>query len=181
MQNRTSFFSNLNSSAKELKSVKSITMCGALIALYIVLDYIGVKIPDNQASFSFITFALLGHLFGPVTGTLASIPADLISVLTQANGAPFWGFTISAMLTCFVFSFFLYKRTPKLWRIIAARAIINIGINSFLNPFWLTIILPTPKAYSVYVVSHLIKNLGLLIIEIPVLWLVLNALKRINK
>ena len=131
MQNRNSFLSRIKSSAEELKSVKSITLCGALIALYIVLDYIGVKIPDNQASFSFIAFALLGHLFGPVTGMLASIPADLLSVFTQCL-TPFWGFTVSAMLTCLVFALFLYKRKPKLWRIIVARLIINIGINSLI-------------------------------------------------
>ncbi len=173
MQNR------IKSSAKELKSTKSIVLCGALIALYIVLDFFGAKTLDNQASLSFLAFALLGFAFGPVTATLASIPADLLSVFTQGQ-TPFWGFTLSAMLTCLIFAIFLYKREIKLWRIIAARTIINIGINSFLNALWLTMFLSSPKGYWAYFTSHITKNLILLPFEILVLWLVLKALKRIK-
>lgn len=178
MQNRISFFSRIKSSALELKSTNSIATCGIIIALYLVLDLFGVKTLDNQASLSFLAFALLGYFFGPVTATLAAIPADLLSVFTQGQ-TPFFGFTLSAMLTCLVFALFFYKHEIRLWRIIVARVIINIGINSFLNSLWLKIMFK--KGYWLYFSAHITKNLFFLTFEVIILWFVLKALKRIRK
>lgn len=177
MQNRISFTDRLKSSAGELRQTKSIALCGALIALYLVLDLFGVKTLDNQVSLSFLAFALLGYYFGPVTATLAAIPADLLSVFTQGQ-TPFFGFTISAMLTCLVFAIFFYRQEVKLWRIIAARIVINIGINSFLNALWLKMMFS--KGYLVYFTGHITKNLMLLPFEIVLLWLILKAMQKIK-
>lgn len=174
MQNR------IKSSAREMKNVYSLVMCAALIALYVAINSVSVYVtPTLKLTFSFLVLAVLGCRFGAVTGAFAGLACDLIAYVVRPAGPLHLGFTLSTMLTVLVFALLLYGRELKLWRIIAARAVINLAINIALNTYWLSNLYG--KAYIVLLFERVFKNVALLPIEIALLWFVLKAFEQIMK
>ncbi len=173
MQNR------IKSSAAELRSVSSLVMCAALVALYIVIDMISVYTdPTQKFTFTFLVLALLSYRFGIVPASLAAVACDIIGYLIKPMGPYHPGFAISKVLTCIIFALFLYKRPIKLWRAAASKAIVNVFINIALNTFWISTLYG--KAYIAALASRLTKNILLLPVEIILLWLVLKAFEEIS-
>ncbi len=169
----------LKSSARELRSVKSLVTCAALIALYIVVDSVSFfPDPTQKYTVSFLALALLGYRFGIVPSSVAAIACDIIGYVIKPMGAYHPGFAISKVLTCVVFALFLYRREIKIWRIIASKAIVNIFINIALNTFWISTLYG--KAFMAILANHVPKNLILLPVEIVLLWLVLKAFERFS-
>lgn len=172
MQNR------IKSSAMEIKSIHSLAMCAVLVALYVAINTASIYVtPTLKLTFSFLVLAVLGYRFGTVTGSLAAIACDLIAYIVRPAGPLHLGFTLSTVLTVFVFALFLYKRELKLWRIIVSRAVINLAINIALNTFWLSNLYG--KAYIVLLFERALKNIALLPIEAALLWFVLKAFEQI--
>lgn len=171
---------NLSESAKELKSIRSIVMCAALIALYVALDSVSVfTLSTQKFSVAFLALGLLGYRFGIVPASLAAFACDFIGYLIKPMGTYHPGFAISKILTCIIFALFLYRKEIKLWRIIVSRALINILINTLLNAYWLAS-LYSSKGYSVIVIEHFTKNIILLPFEIVVLFFVFKAFEKIT-
>ncbi len=172
MQNR------IKSSAAELRSVSSLVMCAALVALYIVIDMISVYTdPTQKFTFTFLVLALLSYRFGIVPSAIAAVACDVIGFLIKPMGAYHPGFAISKVLTCVIFALFLYRRPLKLWRVAASKAIVNVFINIALNTYWVSTLYG--KAYIAALAGRLTKNIVLLPVEIILLWLVLKAFERI--
>jgi len=174
MQNR------LKSSIAELQNLRTLATCAVLVALYVAIDTASVYVtPTMQLTFSFLVLALLGYRFGTFAGTIAGLACDLIAYLIRPAGPLHLGFTLSTMLTVFIFALFLYRRELKLWRIILSKSAINIGVNIFLNTYWLSNLYD--KAYVVLFWERTLKNLVLLPIEIALAWFVLKAFEQITR
>ena len=172
MQNR------IKSSANEVKNIYSLAMCAVLVALYVAIDTASVYVtPILQLTFSFLVLGLLGYRFGAVAGVVAALACDLIAYVIRPAGPLHLGFTLSTMLTVLVFALFLYRYPPKLWRIITAKTIVNVGVNIALNTFWLSNLYG--KAYIVLLFERVIKNIALLPVEIALLWFVIKAFEGI--
>lgn len=172
MQNR------IKSSLGKIKNIHSLAMCAVLVALYVAIDTASVYVtPTMQLTFSFLVLGLLGYRFGHFTGTLAALACDLIAYVIRPAGPLHLGFTLSTMLTVLVFAIFLYEKPLRIWRVIASKTAVNIGVNIALNTYWLSNLYG--KAYIVLLLERVVKNIALLPIEIVLLWLVLKAFERI--
>ncbi len=180
MQNRITFFSRIKSSAKELKSTKSIVLCAALIALYTAINTLSLYVTQElKLGFSFLVLAVLGMQFGVITGTFAGFLCDLMAYIVRPMGALHLGFTLTTALTATVFAIFLYRRELKLWRIIVARTIVNVFLNLFLNTIWLSQLYG--NGFLALLPGRIYKNIGLLPLEIILIWVFLNSFKKVEK
>ncbi len=172
MQNR------IKSSANEMKNIHSLAMCAVLVALYVAIDTASVYVtPTLQLTFSFLVLGILGFRFGPCTGVIAGLACDLIAYVVRPAGPLHLGFTLSTMLTVLIFALLLYKRPPKVWRVLVAKTIVNLGVNIALNTYWLSNLYG--KAYVVLLFERVIKNIALLPVEIVLLWFVIKAFEQI--
>ncbi len=129
-----------------------------LIAIEIILSrFLSIAQWNIKFSFAFIPVVIAGILFGPIASAAVSGISDFLGAILFPIGAYFPGFTLTSMLTGFVFGFFLYKK-QSLGRIIAATMINQVFGSLLLNSYWLSIISGTSffaqlSARSVQVVA----------------------------
>ena len=89
----------------ELKSVKSLAMIAMLLALRIILGFIGNStLPffgnNVKLSGAFLPIAITGSMFGPVPAMIVGMLGDVLSfIMNPTGGAYFPGFTINGILT----------------------------------------------------------------------------------
>ena len=65
-------------------------------------------------------------------------------MLTPASGGYFPGFTISGLLTGFIYGYALYKNDVTLPRVIMGWVANMLLVETFLNAYWLTTLYQTP-------------------------------------
>lgn len=162
----------LKRSSKHLKQVNALAITAILIAIGLVLDrFLRVQItPEIRIGLGFIASGLIGMMFGPVMGGVAGLISDLLSAIISLTGAFFPGFTLSAILGGVFYGAFLYQHKFTFWRVLLAKAFINVFINIGLNSVWVGIM--TGKAVYVLIGARIAKNLILLPIEAILLYIV---------
>ena len=171
-------FKNFLESAKSIKNLRVLCASALLSALYVALY--AVKIPLGEQlriTFTFIPIAIAGWLFGIVPAVIVGAIGDILGCLLFPQGAYFWGYTLTAMLTGLVFGIFLYKKDTKgtLWAVILSKFLVSLLLNIGLNSYWATFFVPT--SYLLIAYGKLIKNAIMLPIEIVVLFAVIEALR----
>ena len=137
-------------SAKELKSVYGLTAIAMLLALRIVLGFFAnstLAIFGNTVKISgaFIPISVAGAMFGPIPAGLIGALGDIISfMMNPTSGGFFPGFTISGLLTGFIYGYALYKNEVTLPRVIMGWVANMFLVETFLNAYWLTYLYQTP-------------------------------------
>lgn len=163
--------------SKEMRNVRSLTGAALLAALSPVLDLLTITVNQFlEISFTSLTHAMTGFLYGPVVAAVAGGMADIIKYLLKPTGAFFPGFTLNEILTGFIYGIIFYKKDVKLSRVIIARLVVTVGINLTLTPLWLSFMYG--NAYKFMVPARLIKNMVMLPIDIFILY---NLLKFADK
>lgn len=161
---------------KGIRNLRVLVIAALMTALVIVLGYFYIPVTENlRIMLTFIPMAFGGMLCGPVMGVLIGLAGDLIGFFIHPSGPFFFGYTISAMLSGFVYGLFLYHKEIAFWRIILTKAIINLFINVGLGCLWSMLLYG--KAYWVAFSASIVKNLLLLPAESWVLFLIARALK----
>lgn len=168
------------SSMRELKKIRGITTCALMIALYVVLNSLGIYItPTVKFTFTYLALAVMGMLLGPSAAFIGAGLADFLAYFLRPNPAPIhFGIVLTTMLTGLVFGLFLYRKELKLWRVIAAKACINIFLNLLLNTYWLAGLYG--EGYLAMLPARLGKNLILLPLEVALIFLVLKVTKSVT-
>ena len=144
-----------------MKTVKIIY--GALLtAIKILLTrFFSIQLPIMRFSFAFIATMMIGMLFNPwVSGAIAAV-TDIIGFAIAPKGEYFYGYTLSAFLSGFVYSFFFYKKEITFKNVILATVINVVFINMTLNTLWVS--MTTGKAFIAVAGSRVVKNL----VDIP--------------
>ena len=160
-----------NSAFNQQKSIKVLASISLLIALQIVLSYFYIPITPTLRIFAtFFVVAISASISGPVLCLAVAFSADILGFLIHPQGAYFFGYTISAMLTAFIYALFFYKTKITLIKIIIAKTLINLLINVMLGSLWNYILFS--KAYIVYFGVSIVKNIALLPLEILILYFV---------
>lgn len=162
--------------ALECTNLRSLTIAALLCALAIVIEKFNIPLgnPSLQVSLAFPVIALCSMLTGPLLAIACGILVDLIGII--GSGYPFFaGYTLTAVLTAVVFALFLYRARPSFTRILLARGIINLFINTLLGSVWRTALYHGP--YKVYALLAGVKNLALLPLEVFLLCIFLQALQ----
>lgn len=136
------FFALFKESAKELKSIRTLTTAGVLMALAIVLRATSVQItPEVRISFAYLAIAIIGMLFGPVVAGMAGFGTDFIGFLFNNTGYPYYfPLSLVAIMSGVIYGIFMYKKysSKKKFLVFACLSRIlvvllcNICLNSYL-------------------------------------------------
>lgn len=164
-------------SAKSLKNTRVLCSSAILAALFVVLYSIKLQLaPELRITFTFIPLAVAGWLFGPLPAMLVGLIGDVIGCLLFPAGAYFPGFTLSQVLGGFIFGIFLYKKDrQKLFLpVILSKTTISLFLNVALNSIWLSMLYG--KAWTIYALSHIVKNIIALPIEVVILIFIIKLL-----
>ena len=157
------------SAAKELRTLKSVTGAALMCALSPVLDLFTIVINQFlRISFTSLTHAVNGFMYGPLLACLAGGVADIVKYMLKPVDGFFIGFTVNEMLVGLLYGLFFYKKKITLPRVIAVRLIVTFGINLTLTPLWLSIMYG--NAYKFMVATRIIKNIILIPIDVFILY-----------
>lgn len=122
-------------------NTKKLVFLAILIAINVILTrYVSIRTPVVRIGFNFIAVALTSAFFGPLTGGLANVVADIVGMLISPLGDFFPGFTLSAFITGAVYGIFLHNKEITTKRIVGACAVNSLGVSLFLNTLWVHIL-----------------------------------------
>ena len=141
-----------------------------LIALLVALNIILVRFasinlgPLLRINFGFITIVIMGILFGPRSAALGAALADFIgAIIFPTGGAYFPGFTLSALVTGYIYGKMLFGHKLSISRIVLSNLLVILIVQLFLNPLWLSLL--SGKAFIVLISARVVKSLVMLPIE----------------
>lgn len=174
------FFSLFTSSAKELKSVRTICVTGLLIAVSMMLESITIEIPNAKINFAYLAIAAIGMLYGPTVSFFAGGLCDIVGYIAHPDGGFLPAYIIPAMLQGLTYGLMLYrshaKRVSFYVRVIVARLldvlIINLCLNTALNIHYGFLVADTVMAG---IWMRVIKNLVQFCADVPISIAVLTA------
>ncbi len=108
------FFKMFADSAKELKTLRCITVTAMMIALNLALKSITIYVTDDlKISFSYLALATIGMLFGPTVGFFAGAVTDILGLLVQQMMSAFNPlYTLVEATGGMLYGLFLYKLQP---------------------------------------------------------------------
>ena len=156
-------------------------MCATalLSALYVALY--AVKLPLGEQlriTFTFVPVALAGWLFGIVPAVIVGALGDILGCTLFPQGAYFFGYTVTSMLSGLIFGIFLYKKAPKdiFLYVILSKFLVSLLLNVGLNSYWATFFVP--KSFLVIMWGKVLKNAVMLPVEVIVLFAVIEGLRR---
>ena len=166
-------------SAQELKSVRTLTGVSMLLAMSIVISFVGsVRLTETlKIGLGYLITALLGMLYGPFTAAIAAGAGDIIKYLLKPDGAYFFGFTLTAMLGGMVYGCFLNREKCTIFHAIASKSLISLLLNCCLNTFWISLLYGMPFLGALG--PRVIKNVVALPFEIILLYIVLNGMSKV--
>lgn len=134
------------------------------MAVQVILSFFYIPVFDNlRIYFTYFIMMLIAIIFKPGISLMYAFFEDLIAFFIYPTGPFFWGYTLTAVLSMAIYSFFLRKKVD-LKRIILAKTFVNLLINVLLGSLWSMILYS--KAYLFYLSASIIKNLALLPLEI---------------
>ncbi len=109
------FIKSFTNSAKEFRNLKSVVTAGLLVAVHTVMAvFLSITVTQSlRISISFLANVVTGALFGPIVGMVCGGVGDVVQYLIKPTGAYFPGFTISAMLSGFIYGTAFYYKFPK--------------------------------------------------------------------
>lgn len=161
-----------------LHNPRILAVAAVLVALEVLLSMFFIPIGGNalQIYFTFLVVGLSNLVCGPYMALISGCVADILSFfLFQSGSGPFFpGYTLTAMLTAFVYALFFFRAKISVVRIILCKLLINYGINVLLGSIWRTVLYG--KGYWFYVGTSFVKNTILLPVEVLVLFLVFQLL-----
>ncbi len=183
-------------SARELKSLRCLTVTAMLIALDLVLKETTVYLSeDTKITFAYLALASIGMLFGPTVGLLAGIVTDVLGMIVapstgafnplftvvEASGAMIYGMFLYGMKYVKVDfkNFKLLELIKNVWRILAAKLAVVVVCNIILNPlamiicgYWTvetTVMVKIPARLIKYAIQTPIDWVLMILVLYPVL------------
>lgn len=156
--------------------IQSIVYGGIFMALTILFTYVfAIQTTFIRIDFAFIPIGLYAIRFGATKTIIMSALADIIGSNLFMPGLYFPGFTISAILSAFIYGKFLYRQEINLKRIFIMNSMIFLLVDCLLNNIWLTMMYKD-AAYSFYLM-RLVKSLIILPIKTLILYNIYKSLR----
>ena len=162
-------------STREFTRLTSIAGVGMVLAVSIVLSFFSFYVTETlRIGPAYLATAMLGMLYGPVTGGIAAGLGDILKYLIKPSGPFFPGYTLTALLGGVVYGSFLYKNKVTVLRCVLSKAFINIFLNLGLNTLWSSILYG--KAFFAILIPRVYANVALLPLQIVLLYALLKAI-----
>ena len=170
----------ISESYHEFKNISTITCCAMFGAMAIVLgSFASINVtPNLKIGFGSLPNELVDYLFGPVVGALFGGGMDLVKFMIKPDGGFMPGFTLNAMLAAFIYGMFLYKRPLSLPRMLAAKLVVAVLVNTILGTYWLSLL--NGKGYLVILPARAIKNLIQWPVDSIIFYTVAKTLEKAN-
>lgn len=182
----------------ELRSLRCLVMTALFIAMNITLDLLKLRIdlPGMRIGVGFLTNASIGMLFGPSVCMMMGFCTDILGFLLNpgtGGGGYFPGYTLTAIVAGMIWGLCLYhpdtaarpadgSLRAKLafpLRALAARLLITLVCNVFMNTLWLS--LTGGKALWVTLAARLPAQMVYLPVQYLLLLAVLPAVRRLYR
>lgn len=172
----------LKSSASELKSTLTIAISAMLLALSLALRSLAIPVTSFlRITFSFLTNAVCGMLYGPVVAGLVAGSADIIAffLFPKGGGGYFPGFTLNAILGGVIYGLFFYRQKISIPRIVMAKLTVSLIVNLILGTYWNSI-LYGDVFFSILPLRAL-KECIKVPVDVVLIWLVLKAVVKVRQ
>ena len=164
------------SSAKELKSVKTLATCALMLAVGTMLGYFSIKLDnDKTVGISVIAPQLVSALYGPVVGGIVGAAGDILDCILNPKGPFFPGYTLNAVLGQMIYGMVLYKKNLSLLRILMSKILVAVLVNLPLGSLWSWMFIS--KGYFAILVGKIAQQ-GIQVVVLGVLfYMFVSALK----
>lgn len=167
-----------------LKSTKALVTIAILFAL--MMSFKLFRLPsgfgDLGISLTYLVFAVISMLYGPIAGLLIGFLSDNIGFFINGGGIYFPGYTLDAMAAGLIYALFFYKTKITFSKCLYSRIIINLGVNVIFGSLWYCCVFLngfTFETYTTYLfLVSLPKNIFYLLPQAIVLFCVLKALAK---
>ena len=164
-------------SAQEMGSIRTVAVCGMLLALKLVLGLFTINVSSIlKVGFAYLPVAAAGVLFGPVVGGVVGAAGDILGYFLQPTGPYFPGFTFDAFLSGFVYGLLLYRRPVKLWRTFTSKVLVTLLVSFVMNPLWLSILYG--RAFFAVVSARAAANLAMIPVDTAILFSLLKIMEK---
>lgn len=166
-------------SVKHIKNVRTIVICGLLIALNCVLSIYSLNIGGYlKLSFGFVTLPAVSLLFGPITGCIVGFVQDIFSYIVRPTGAFMPIFSIISATSGLIYGMFFYRKKVTFLRTLIMNLVIVTVINILFNSIAMAPLMS--KAIVAYLPARIVKNLIVWPIESVILYYFLKAVRTIK-
>ena len=164
----------------EISKSKRIILSALFLSLGIILERIvpGIKTPIMKLSFGFIPIMFIAMWLGPKSAAIIAGLQDLIGALLFPFGTYFPGWTISYVISGYIYGLILHKKQYKysnfelIARLLISSILVLGIVNIILDSYWLKI--SYGQAYIYYISTRFISKL----IMIPIQVIVMFVLER---
>ncbi len=163
--------------------IKSLVTISILFALMMCSKLI--RLPsgfgDLGLSLTFIVYAIICMIYGPIAGLLIGFLSDNFGYFVLgSSGIYFPGYTLDAMLAGFIYGLFFYRTKITFSKCLYARICVNLIINTIFGSLWYCLVFLNGFTLETYLSYMLIislpKNLFYLLPQSIVLFLVIKTL-----
>lgn len=165
-----------------MRSVKNLCMISLLFGMMLLCKLI--PIPSGFGSlgigFTYLFFATISLIYGPLCGLFIGFCSDTIGYFIHPSGMFFFGYTLDAMLSGFIYGICFYKKRITFANCLAARFFVNIFVNVGLGCLWWKILYQLDfDAYITYMtLTSLPKNVLYLLPQSLLLFIVFKAVSK---
>lgn len=154
-------------------STHRLVVMAFLVALEIILTrFCSINTPILRIGFGFLPVSMMGIMYGPVWAAIGYAAGDILGMMIFPSGMYFPGFTLTAILTGFVFGFFLHGKDKVTWKtVLPASLIVILVLNLCLDTLWLSIMMG--DAFIALLPTRIFKCAVMLpihLILVPLVW-----------
>lgn len=167
------------SSKNEIKNIRKLCLMSIIFSLQVVAGLISLPsgFGNLGIGLSYLFQAVNCLLFGPVNGLILGFTGDIIGyMLSPSAYGFFFGYTINAMIACFMYGICFYKTKVTFVKVLISRIVINLFVNVLLGSIWWGIVsgLTFDQAMNTLLFISLPKNIFYLIPQSLLLFIVLK-------
>ena len=166
---------------KWMKKLKYLTTLSILISLMLTMKLI--KIPSGFSNlgigFTYLIFSVISMIYGPLTGIFVGFVSDVLGyVISPSPYGFYFPYTISSMLSGFIYGVCFYKTNVSYTKCLISRFFVNMFVNVILGSIWWALLTNLSfegfKSYLLF--TELPKNLAYLLPQSILQFVVLKAL-----
>lgn len=135
---------------KAVSKTKDVVIIGLLFGMMIICKFIPLPsgFGDLGISLTYIFFAIISLIYGPIYGFLIGILSDTIGFVIRPSGYFFLGYTLQAALSGMIYGICLYKTKVNYGKVLLARVLINMLMNVLLGSVLYAIVFTNFKLFS---------------------------------
>ncbi len=123
---------------KDLFKTKNLALMALLIAANVVFSrFLSINTFNLKIGFTFLTVMMAAYILGPAGAMIVGGMGDLIGALLFPIAPFFPGFTLTAVITGFLYSLFINKKT-SLVKIIIGVTVTELLCSGLMNTFWIS-------------------------------------------